>query len=133
MTPSPALLSLAAAAALALVLAPAPARADKPYDACMAKAATNIDYGQCGGAWIQREDKRLNIAWTRVYARLEPAQKAELLAEQRLWLAFKNRSCGYWLEGNGREGQVIHYPSCRAQVIADRAGYLEGVSEAMGR
>ena len=132
MTPTtPALLALAAAASF-LALA-APAKADAPYDACMAKAVTNPDYGQCGAALVAREDKRLNTVWTRVYAKLEPAQKAELLDEQRAWIAYKDKSCGYWLEGNGREGQVIHYPACRAEVIADRRAFLEEIGETLGQ
>lgn len=131
MKPTAALLGLAALA-LAAVLA-APAKADKPYDACMGKAVTNPDYGQCGGALVGREDKRLNTVWARVVAKLDPAQKAALLAEQRLWIAFKDKSCGFWLEGNGREGQVIHFPACRAQIIADRRAYLDDIAETLGR
>ena len=130
MTPTPTLLSLAAAAVV-LALA-APARADAPYDACMDKAVTNPDYAQCGAALVAREDQRLNAVWARVFPKLEPAQKAQLRAEQRLWIAWKDKSCGFWLEGNGREGQVIHYPACRAQVIADRRAFLADVAETLG-
>ena len=50
--------------------------------------------------------------------------KAALLSEQRLWIAYKDKSCAWWLDGRGREGQVIHYPLCRATVVEDRIALL---------
>ena len=118
-------LSIGAAIGLCL-LAVAPAHADAVYDGCAAKAVSNVDYSDCGSAWIMREDKRLNAAWKRLYPDLPPQSKKDLLAEQRLWIAYKDKSCLWRANGDwGREGQVIAYPTCRAKVIGDRAAYLE--------
>ena len=51
-------------------------------------------------------------------------RKSALLTEQRLWIAYKDRSCQWWLNERGREGQVIHYPLCRAAVIENRIQIL---------
>lgn len=102
------------------------AHADARYDACVGKAMSNVDYGVCGSAWIAREDGRLNAGWKALYPGLPPASKRDLLAEQRAWIAYKDKSCLWRANGDwGREGQVLFYPSCRAKVIADRADYLD--------
>lgn len=102
------------------------AQADPGYDSCEGKAVTNVDYSACGAAWIAREERRLNVAWKALYSRLPARSKASLLSEQRLWIAWKDKSCLWRARGDwGREGQVIAYPTCRAKVIADRADYLE--------
>jgi uncharacterized protein YecT (DUF1311 family) len=110
----------------------APAFSDPAYDACMAASdGTNTAWSECGGALIQREEKRLNDIWKRVFPTLSPSTQEALRTEQRAWVAFKDASCEYWTnrEEYGREGQVLHFPSCRAAVIAERIRYLENVGK----
>jgi uncharacterized protein YecT (DUF1311 family) len=96
-------------------------RIAQTYDRCMAKAVTNPDYGACGGARTQADDALLNETWRGVYGGMDnPEGKAALLDEQRAWIAYKDKSCLWNLEGQGREGQVIHFPQCRSTVIEDR-------------
>lgn len=107
------------------LLAASPAAADTAYDRCARAANNNSDYSSCGSAWIAREEARLNRNWKAVYPGLPTSSKSALLTEQRAWVAYKDKSCRWRASGDwGREGQVIHYPTCRAKVVADRADYL---------
>lgn len=107
-----------------LLLAPAPyAAADDLYDQCMDKALTNLDFAHCGGEWMARADVKLNDAWKALNASLEgyEASKRELLAEQRLWNAYKEKSCLFYSHTDfGRQGDVLEFPVCRAGVIERR-------------
>lgn len=87
---------------------------------------TNPAWAACGGEWVAREDAKLNATWKRLYEASEPNTKKNLLAEQRAWNAFKEKSCRFYGNGDfGREGQVLHFPACRAEVIARRTEALK--------
>lgn len=103
------------------------ASADGLYDKCMADSdGTNVAFGTCGGEWIARADAKLNAIWKDIYPDMLEASKTDILAEQRLWNAYKDKSCSYFANGDfGREGQVIHFPACRAQAIELRIKQLE--------
>ncbi len=120
--PARILLVVAAFAALA-----APAAADEAYKRCIdGSDGTNPAWGACGGEWIAREDAKLNAAWKKLYDASEAATKKDLLAEQRAWNAFKEKSCRFYDNGDfGREGQVLHFPACRAEIIAQRTATLD--------
>lgn len=116
---------LALAAGLAFA---APAHADPEYDKCMENAVTNPDFSVCGTAMLDRREAELNRVWKEAVADLDAGTKAALLGEQRLWIAFKDKSCAYWTTGfYGREGQVIHFYTCREAVIDQRIEYLENL------
>lgn len=111
-----------------LVLALAgPAAADEIYDKCIdASDGTNAAWGLCGSEWLKREDETLNTTWKRIYEGLPAATKSDLLEEQRAWNAFKEKSCLFYANGDwGREGQILHFPTCRATLIAERTATLE--------
>ena len=118
-----ALLLLAAPPALA----PVSALADDAYDKCMdASDGSNPAWAACGDELVRREDARLNATWKRVFAETGDQTKKDLLAEQRAWNAFKERSCKFYANGEwGREGSVVHFMLCRAAVIAARTKDLE--------
>mgnify|MGYP001598636894 CR=1 FL=1 len=105
-----------------------PAAADDAYKRCIDSSdGTNSAWADCGGAWIAREDAKLNAAWKRLYAASEPETKKNLLDEQRAWNAFKEKACQFYANGDfGREGQVLSFPSCRATIIAERTATLDG-------
>ncbi len=53
--------------------------------------------------------------------------RSDLLQEQRGWIAFKDKACLFYANGDsGREGSVLGFPSCRAALIAGRTKELEG-------
>jgi uncharacterized protein YecT (DUF1311 family) len=119
--------------ALLALLAAAPSAkqaSDQAYHDCIDAHATNADWAACGGAWQKREDARLNQVWKRINATLPPQSKADLLADQRRWIAFKDQSCRLHANGDwGREGQVLGYPGCMVRLIQDRIAYLESLGE----
>lgn len=89
---------------------------------------TNMAWGICGEAEVERQELRLDAAWKRVSPMLDPKSRADLLTEQRAWISFKDKSCLYFANGQwGRQGQVLDFPACRAAVIAKRADYLESL------
>jgi Uncharacterized protein conserved in bacteria len=117
-----------AAAVLLWGLAAGSGLADPTYDSCVNAASSNADWSRCGGEFVQREDDKLNTVWKRVYALTDGQSKTDLLAEQRAWVAFKDKACQLYANGDyGREGQVLSYPSCLADVIADRTRQLEAI------
>jgi uncharacterized protein YecT (DUF1311 family) len=120
-------LGLLAAAAAGLAT---PARAEDGYDRCMEKAVTSQAFSACGTQLVQRREAELNRIWKVINAPLDAATRSALLAEQRLWNAYKDRSCLYWSGGaHGREGQTVHFYTCRAGVIDQRIDYLTSLFE----
>lgn len=101
---------------------------DQAYRDCIDSHTSNYDWGVCGGAWQAREDARLNEVWQRIYPKLPAQSKADLLADQRRWIAFKDQSCKLHSNGDwGREGQVLGYPACMVDLIKARVQYLESL------
>lgn len=119
-----------AAAATFIVAVATNANADDQYDKCMESAETNVDFGKCGEVWIEREDAKLNATWKKLHGATTGQTKKDLLAEQRLWIAFRESACQFYANGErGREGEVIGAPACQASVIADRTKELEDYLE----
>ena len=115
-----------------LPLLAAPALADEKYDACVGDAdATMVDMGECGGAWVDREDARLNVAWKKLMAGIAEDSKPALLDEQRAWLAYRDKSCLIYLDQveYGSNGRDLSYPACRAAIIEQRTEALKSVLE----
>lgn len=115
------------------ILAALPARADDAYDKCIKDSdGTNTAWDQCGGDWMARADKALNDAWKKVHSEItDDATSKALLDEQRAWNTYKEKSCLFYASGYfGREGEVLSYPACRAEVIeartSDLKAYFEG-------
>jgi uncharacterized protein YecT (DUF1311 family) len=108
------------------LLAAAPALADAEYDKCIADSdGTNTAYAACGSEWIERADDELNATWQALKAEAAEDVYQELLAEQRAWNDYKEKSCLFLATGwFGREGQAISYPDCRARVIEARTAEL---------
>jgi uncharacterized protein YecT (DUF1311 family) len=107
------------------------AATDDPYLKCSDKAKSNVDYNACGDALLKRADDGLNGAWKIALAAMpgDDSRKA-LLEEQRAWNAYKEKSCMIYATSDfGREGQVINYPTCRAEVIEARTKYLKALKD----
>ena len=130
--------NLVASALLLLPFIASAAPADPPedpakaaYDQCMDQpTGTNYTWSQCGDAYIRGEEARLNETWRQVYRDMDAPTRAALLAEQRAWVIYKDKSCLYYTTGFfGREGQVFHFPNCRAAVIVQRIDYLNRVGD----
>ena len=124
------LLAHGAAQAATPLVANRLAAIDNAYDRCVAAAKTNMDFGLCGGHRLKADDELLNEIWKRVHGASRGSAKTALLAEQRLWITYKDKSCSWWLYGRGREGQVLHYPMCRSTIIEDRVRLLDSLASA---
>jgi uncharacterized protein YecT (DUF1311 family) len=106
------------------------AQAADAYDACMKKAVTNAHSSECGGAYVKRADDALNAAWKQT-CKLASGQTAkDLLAEEQVWIAYKEKSCLFYANSeSGRQGRVIDFPGCRGAVIEQRAKELVGIGK----
>jgi uncharacterized protein YecT (DUF1311 family) len=104
-----------------------PVHADSEYRKCVdAGGATNAAWSECGGEWMKRADAELNATWKDLRLVVAGDTAQALLDEQRAWNAYKEKSCMFWASGEyGREGQVINYPACRAEVIEERTARLK--------
>jgi uncharacterized protein YecT (DUF1311 family) len=109
-----------------LVLCSSLGGADEAYDSCMKSSdGTNTAWSQCGTMLLGREEAQLTVAWKRAFALTSGQTKTDLLAEQRKCIAFKDTACSFYANGEwSREGTVLHYPLCLAQVISNRAKAL---------
>ncbi len=107
------------------------------YTLCMNKAITNADFAACGGAELSKQEQALVRAWQSARAHFagtvqtDDAETAQSLAaleqEQEAWKAYADKACEFWRYGNGREGQVVHYPECKSGVVSARIDYLNGL------
>jgi uncharacterized protein YecT (DUF1311 family) len=124
------MIKLLSASLSVLLMGASAARADAVYDACMKAATANVDFGECGKAYLKRADDALNGAWKETY-RLASGQTAkDLVAEEQAWIAYKEKSCLLYANGeSGREGEVIAFPGCRGQVIEQRTKELVGIGK----
>ena len=117
----------------AALCSPGPALADPAYDSCV-EAANGVmpEMGDCGGAWVDREDRRLNAAWTILMTKVDAADKTSLLGEQRAWIAFKDKACEFYVSGDyGQNGTMLFYPTCRAELLAQRTKELKAYGDAI--
>lgn len=124
---------------LGVLLCAGAAKAQSPeLQKCVAGTKTNVEWAQCGEAEIKRQEARLNAAWKSAFACFDgesmAAAKQSFLDEQRLWVKWKDASCGFYSDGQafGREGQVLSYPACRAGVIQQRTQFLEKFGKECG-
>lgn len=110
-----------------VTLSATPVLADKIYDNCINRSdGSNSAWSQCGGDWLKRADDKLNATWKKVYGKADGQSKTDMLAEQRLWNSYKESSCNFYANGDwGREGQVLSFPNCRANVIEMRTKQLQ--------
>ena len=118
--------------ALAALGRATPASADDAYSHCLDNSSTNLEWGECGEALLERLDAALNTAWKGAKASVDQQTQKDLLVEQRAWLKFRDSSCMMWANGSyGREGEVLHYFGCRAGITNARISDLNGFSKFM--
>jgi len=110
------------------------AELSRAYQACVNRNTTNSAWGACGGDEIDRQERHLNQVWSSKLGCFDKRSEAwqRLLDEQRTWLKWKDGACRFYgandRDGSrmfGREGQVLDGPACRAEIVAQRAEFLE--------
>jgi uncharacterized protein YecT (DUF1311 family) len=105
----------------------APAAADEQYTACIDATVNNDEWARCGGGFIEREEAAMDKAWLRLMETTDGDTTEALKQEQDAWERFREKACQLYSDPNafGREGQVLSYPSCVAEVVASRTKQLK--------
>jgi uncharacterized protein YecT (DUF1311 family) len=113
-----------------LLMTTAPSAADA-WRQCIDKSMTNTEWGDGRGSYLKRLDDELNATWKKANMSLDDQQsRTQLLEEQRAWIKFRDASCQFYANGSfGREGQVLHFVTCRGEIIEARIASLKGVYE----
>jgi len=84
----------------------------------------------CYRAETERQDARLNKAYTKLMAGLSPARKKQLREAQRLWMQYRDANCNFRADP---EGGTITYDFAAYCVMKEttlRADELEHLREA---
>ena len=80
----------------------------------------------CLRAEYHRQDLRLNRNYSAAMRRLRPAGQARLRVLQRAWLRGRDSEChAAFEESGGGQASDLAFLSCRAEVTARRARWLE--------
>lgn len=119
---------------LLLPLLTHPAQADDEYDTCIrTTGAVMPEMGECGGAWLDREDSRLSAAWSRLLSAVENDSKDVLSDEQRSWLVYRDKTCLLYADELqfGHSGRYLAYPNCRATVTQQRTQAIKDLIHAI--
>lgn len=113
-----------------LALWSGPVLADEAYDKCLNDPnGNNGIWSECGAILLKQEEARMAEAWKKAFALATlDSEKKLLLAEQRAWIAFKDKSCNLHLEDHGTQGIAVDFPMCRAEVLVARRKQLEGIA-----
>ncbi len=70
----------------------------------------------------------MDEAWLRLMELTEGDTTVALKAEQDAWMQFREKACQFYSDpvAFGREGQVLSFPNCVADVVAGRTEQLRG-------
>ena len=141
------ILILAMAAALAaddpdretdrlLHASPNSARLAERYYRCFRNAKPETyEWTDCGTALVAAEEALLARTWARLDGAVQGGGKAELAEEQRVWAAYKDKSCLHLANQDfaGWLGRAVSFPLCRSAVIAGRIKALEDLEAELKR
>ncbi len=106
------------------------ALADPGYEECMERAKNTADYKICGDAMLKRRETALASELKTRLVALEPKTKSLFAAEQRLWLAWKEKSCAAWQSGDFEAlASATQFYPCREKIIDARISALTGLSQ----
>ncbi|RWU25478.1 hypothetical protein DM813_07090 [Pseudomonas alkylphenolica] len=101
------------------------AQSDSPaYSQCMQTAQTTLDMNNCNGAEIDRQDARLNSAYKKAMATLEPAQQSQLRDAQRLWIKYRDANCKLYFSLTGGTIDQLNGAGCVLELTKARADEL---------
>jgi uncharacterized protein YecT (DUF1311 family) len=121
-----------------LVVLPSAVLADtadiiKQHDLCVSAHSDNMSWGGCGATEVDALDKELNKSWETVSSLMKDASPENfktLLADERLWIKWKEQACLYWKGDNfGSEQDVLSYPGCVAGILQNRIVQLDNLAD----
>ncbi len=99
----------------------------KQYQRCMGKAVSNPAIMECIAVQYDTEDKRLNVAYRALMARLQGERKQQLQEAQRLWLKYVEANCTFYHDPEGGTAAVLLAEECSMSARAARAAELENL------
>ena len=100
---------------------------------CIDTQSTNTAWATCNWKEVRMQEASLKKTWHELdskYWNREAGYQA-LLADQKQWEAFKEAACKAYDIDFGREGQVLDYPECKAEIISQRIDYLKKLIKAI--
>ncbi|UOD32510.1 DUF1311 domain-containing protein [Massilia violaceinigra] len=100
----------------------------KQYRRCMDKAVSNPAIMECIAVQYDTEDKRLNVAYRALMARLQGERKQQLQDAQRLWLKYVEANCLFYHDPDGGTAAVLLAEECAVRARAARASELENLA-----
>lgn len=99
----------------------------KSFEACMVKAEG--ERGAISGCYEKEfpaQDARLNLAYKKILADLDAAQKTALRDAQRDWIKSRDSTCSLTIKlYHNSWMRYISEPWCRTEETARRAGLIE--------
>jgi uncharacterized protein YecT (DUF1311 family) len=119
------MLRLAVITAAALIGAAAFALAGDQGEPDKDCGVSTYEMVDCLNAKAAQWDKRMTIAYQRTLKALEPKQREQLRAAQRLWIQYRDANCLYYALGEGSIARV-ESADCTYRMTKSRAEELEG-------
>ncbi len=101
----------------------------KQYTACMEKASETDAMLACIATETKAQDGRLNAAYKKLGAQLEPDRKKQLQAAQRLWVQYRDANCGFYADPDGGTNALVNSNDCVLQATASRARELDSLAD----
>ena len=107
---------------------PVDARYTPGYQRCLDAPEGQSTYGmvECAGAELKIQDARLNAAYRKAMAGLNPRQKTKLVAAQRAWVAFRDAECASFQDEDWGTISRINAADCVLTLTVKRTIDLEG-------
>ena len=107
---------------------PVEARYTPGYQRCLNAPEGQSTYGmiECASGELKIQDARLNGAYRKAMAGLNPRQKAKLLAAQRAWVAFRDAECASFEDEDWGTLSRINAADCVLTLTVKRTIDLEG-------
>lgn len=120
-------LSVAASVTSIILASMSPVLAsDAEYKTCIDATGSNTGWAMCGMALIERNEAKMNSYLNKLREVAEGDTLTAIEDEQTAWANFYEVACEFYNDQTafGREGQVLSYPSCKADAIQARSEQL---------
>ncbi|WP_413046375.1 lysozyme inhibitor LprI family protein [Pseudomonas phoenicis] len=102
------------------------------YTQCMDTASSTMLMQTCIQTEHEAQDKRLNAAYKQLMGKLDTAQKQNLRAVQRNWLAYRDANCSFHGSLGGGTLSRVDASMCVKDMTRDRADELERLANPEG-
>jgi uncharacterized protein YecT (DUF1311 family) len=109
-----------------------PVRLSPQFDRCIAASGSVTSVLiECQSSEWERQDKRLNLAYQKLLAKVPAQKKTELRGVQRAWIAYVEAKCKFYYDNDEFSGTLDRVTAqyCGVQQRALRAEELETFAE----